>query len=147
MQWLRHIAAWLLRFGNRNAHLELAVSLTYMPGIACHTTNEKIGYRPLLGIIQIFHQSRMSTKGSANRPAEVEMVEPELAIPVYGGGSVPRTQNTLPNNQSNKESSIHAWVADDGLLDYFIKLVTAVLHCHNETCLHNPHPDIFNNNT
>ena len=73
MQWVRHIAAWLLRFGNRNAHLELAVSLTYMPGIACHTSNEKIGFRPLLGIIQIFHQSRMSTEDSANRSTKVEI--------------------------------------------------------------------------
>ena len=54
VRWIRHIASWLLRFGNWNVHLELVMNLMYMPGISCPITNEKIGFRPLLGIIHVF---------------------------------------------------------------------------------------------
>ena len=146
VQWIRHIAAWLLRFGNRNSHLELAVSLTYMPGIACHTSNEKIGYRPLLGIIQIFHHRGVPNNDSKNRTSETLITKDDLEIPVYNGASAPLTHNTLPDNNGNEERSMLAWVRDDDLLDYFLKLVTAIFHCHNGISVQNPHPDIFNNN-
>ena len=149
VRWIRHIASWLLRFGNWNVHLELVMNLMYMPGISCPITNEKIGFRPLLGIIHVFDGTNNIKDEDGNKKKAVQASTSNLEIPVYDDNASPFPQNNFFNHQNNANAKnsdkLHEWIINDDLLDYFLRLITVTLYFHNGKKATCSRPDIFNN--
>ena len=161
--WVRHAAAWLIRFGTWENRLDMLLQVARMPGVSSCIRRDSIGHKALLGIVQ-FPQNGKFVEEEGSCPAINDFYDERVQFQEMQNSQPPPLDPT--SDAVSKESPVNTGLCedergtrvhkltdpwgDDDLLDHFISAVALVLHHpgaeENSTGAVCPQPDVLHNN-